>query len=111
MESIKKINSTEKAALEYLVKQTSLQLPKDWDETLFVQKMDDGGMGSFLIFQSPSDFGVNRKFGKQASEYQFADDDGITVLVTLNLDQQNKLFEVDVWKTDYSPVINFKVPT
>ena len=110
MESIRKINNIEKTALEYLVNQASLQLPGDWAVNLFVQKMDDGGMGSFLIFQNESDFEVKRKFGKQASEYQFVDDDGIPVLVTLNLDQQNKLFEVDVWKTNYKPVINFKVP-
>jgi hypothetical protein len=72
--------------------------------------MDDGGMGSFLIFQNPPDIGVKRKFGKRVSEYQFIDDDGITVIVSLNLDQQNKLFEIDVWKTYYKPVISFKIP-
>jgi hypothetical protein len=111
MESIRKINSIEKATLDFLVKQASLQLPYNWDENLFVQRMNDGGMGSFLIFQNRSDFGIERKFGNQASEYQFNDDDGIAVLVTLNLDDQNKLFEVDVWKANYTPVINFKVPT
>ena len=100
----------EKAALEYLVKQASLQLPNDWAENLFVQKMDDGGMGSFLIFKNQSDFETKRRFGRQASEYQFTDDDVIPVLVTLNLDQQDKLFEVDIWKTNYKPVISFKIP-
>jgi hypothetical protein len=110
MESIRKIENIEKAALEYLVKQASLQLPNGWSENLYVQKMDDGGMGSFLIFQNQSDVEEKRKFGRQASEYQFTDDDGIPVLVTLNLDQQDKLFEVDIWKTNYKPVINFKIP-
>ena len=77
---------------------------------LFVQKMDDGEMGSFLIFQNQSDIQAKREFGKQASEYQFVDDDGIPVLVTLNLDRQYRLFEVDVWKINYKPLINFKVP-
>jgi hypothetical protein len=110
MESIRKIETSERAAVEYLVKQASLQFPLDWAENLFVQKMNDERMGSFLIFQNQADFEAKRKFGKQASEYQFVDDDGIPVLVTLNLDQQDKLFEVDVWKTNYKPVINFKVP-
>src|SRR5438067_3692277 len=98
MESIRKINYIEKAALQYLVKQASLQLPDDWTENLFVQKMDDGEMGSFLIFQNQSDIQAKREFVKQASEYQFVDDDGIPVLVTLNLDRQYRLIEVDVWK-------------
>ena len=106
----KTMQKGEKAALEYLVKQASLQLPNDWAENLFVQKMDDGGMGSFLIFKNQSDVETKRRFGRQASEYQFTDDDVIPVLVTLNLDQQDKLFEVDIWKTNYKPVISFKIP-
>jgi hypothetical protein len=53
---------------------------------------------------------IKRKFGKQVSEFQFTDDDGVVVIVSLYLDGQSKLFEVDVWKTDYSPVIDLKVP-
>jgi hypothetical protein len=110
MESSKEISSTQKAILEYLVSEASLDLPIGWNSNLFVKQMDDGGMGSFFILQSDYSANLNRKFGKQASEYQFNDEDGVPVLVTLNLDEDNRLFEVDVWKTDYSPVIKFKVP-
>lgn len=111
MESTKKINAIEKAILECLIRLGSMQLLRGWDRNLLVQKMDDGGMGSFLIFQEPSDFGETRKFGKQVSEFEFIDDDGIPVLVSLNVDDKNRLFEVDIWKADYKPVINFKLPT
>jgi hypothetical protein len=110
MQPIRKINESEKAILKYLIKQTSLQLPDEWYQNLLVQKMDDGGMGSFLIFQDESQIGIKRKFGKQVSEYQYIDDDGATVLVSLNVDEKNKPFEVDVWKTDYNPVLSIKVP-
>lgn len=110
MQPIRKINKTEKAMLEYLINQASLQLPDEWYLNLLVQQMEDGGMGSFLIFQDASDIGAKRKFGKQVSEFEFVDDDGVLVLVSLNVDDQNKPFEVDIWKTDYNPVLNIKIP-
>jgi len=110
MQQIRKINNTEKAILEYLVKKGSFQLPNEWNQNLFVQQMDDGGMGSFLIFKNTFDTGVKRNFGKQVSDFEFVDDDGVLVLVSLNTDEQNQLYEVDVWKTNYAPVINLKVP-
>jgi len=110
MQPIRKINKTEKAILEYLIKQASLQMPDKWCQNLLIQPMDDGGMGSFLIFQDASDVGVKKKFGKQISEFEFVDGDGVLVLVSLNVDDENKPFEVDVWKTDYSPVLSIKIP-
>jgi hypothetical protein len=79
-------------------------------QNMLIQKMDDGGMGSFLIFQDSSDIGLTRSFGKQIAELEFVDDDGVLVLISLNVDDQNKLLEIDIWKTDFSPVINLKVP-
>src|SRR5436305_15315945 len=104
MQPIRKINESEKAMLKYLIKQASLQLPDEWYQNLLVQKMDDGGMGSFSIFENEDDIGTKRKFGKQVSEYEYVDDDGVLVLVSLYLDEQNKPFEVDVWKVDYNSV-------
>ncbi len=68
--------------------------------------MNDGGMGSLLLFPK----GIikkNRLFGKCVSEYQFTDKDGVEVIASLNVDKNEELFELDVWKTDYSPLICF----
>lgn len=92
MQPTRKINNTEKTVVKYLVKKASLVLPEGWDENLFVQQIEDGGMGSFLILQGDSD-DFKRKFGKQVSEFEFVDDDGVLVLVSLNLDDQNKLLK------------------
>jgi len=110
MQPIRKINDIEKAILEYFIKEGSLQLPNGWNQNLLVQQMDDGGMGSFLVFQNSYDMDVKRKFGKQVDEFEFVDDDGIPILVSLNADQQDEPFEVDIWKVNYKPVINFKIP-
>ena len=111
MQPIRKINKTEKETLEYLIKQAKLLVSEKEYQNMLVQKMNDGGMGSFYIFQDSSDIGVKRNFGKQVSEFEFVDDDGVLVSVALNIDNQSKLLEIDVWKTDFSPVINFRIPT
>lgn len=47
---------------------------------------------------------------KCVAELQFDDDDGVPILTSLNIDQDGKLFELDIWKVDYSPVIKYPAP-
>jgi hypothetical protein len=74
-------------------------------DTTFVENMNDGGMGS-LIFISYTD-DSNRKIGKTLTEAEFLDEDQVPVFVQLNLDNYNQLFELDIWKVDYSPVSRY----
>lgn len=64
------------------------------------EDMDDGGMGS-LLFPGSRD----RIYGGTLAEAEFRDEDGTPVLVSLNLDSSGELFELDVWKVDFSPLI------
>lgn len=81
-------------------------LPAEWTNTLLVSPMDDGGMGSLLLF--PDGHGTDgRRFGKCASEYLFKDSDEIEVLASLNLDREGQLFELDMWKVDFNPLIRW----
>ena len=73
--------------------------------TSLVVEMNDGGMGS-LRFVGPPD----RKFGEQLAEAEFQDDDGVKVSITINTDQHGSLFEMDVWKVDFTPLIRLPVP-
>ena len=111
MQSIRKIGANEIEIIEYFIKIGCLKLASSWSQTALIQLIDDGGMGSFKIFENDSEIKNDRKFGKQIAEYNFVDDDNVVVIVSLNLDQSNKLFEVDIWKTDYSPVIKIKFPS
>ena len=70
--------------------------------TVLVEEMDDGGMGSLRFMSSISD--VDRHLGKTVAEAEFQDEDGVLVSIELNLDNNNQLFELDVWKVDYSPI-------
>nr|WP_103670451.1 hypothetical protein [Pseudanabaena sp. BC1403] len=69
-------------------------------DTTFVENMDDGGMGSLLFASCTDD--SNRKLGKTLAEASFLDEDQVPVYVQLNLDNHNQLFELDIWKVDYS---------
>ena len=63
--------------------------------------MSDGGMGSLAI----APFDRSRKFGSAPAECHFYDLDGIPVWVVLNLDQDGRPFEVDVWRLDFAPTV------
>lgn len=82
--------------IEYLFAIAGL---KQTPRNLRIESMNDGEMGS-LLFENLD--GVDRRLGDTVAECYFEDSDGILVSVTLNLDQQGKPFELDVWKVDFS---------
>lgn len=107
---LRKPTNAELMLIKYLVDLTSVgNLPAEWTNTLFVSPMDDGGMGSLLLFPSGhmTDGSDGRRFGKCASEYLFKDADEIEVLASLNIDREGQLFELDMWKVDFSPLIRW----
>lgn len=67
--------------------------------------MKDGGMGSLRILKGMADTG-NRRFKTQISDCMFKDCDGVEVVASLNIDENGELFELDIWKVDFSPLID-----
>lgn len=94
----------EEQLIELLIHKSSLGIPEDWKNGLLVSPMNDGGMGSLYLFPH-SEITKDRKFGKQVSEFQFTDTDGVEVLASLNVDSDGNLFELDIWKTDFGKLI------
>ncbi|QQO17442.1 hypothetical protein JJB99_15535 [Bradyrhizobium diazoefficiens] len=74
----------------------SLPLHSQFD---LVEDMNDGGMGSLRFVGS-----LDRRLGKCIGEAEFDDADGVLVSVALNVDQRGELFELDLWKVDFSPL-------
>lgn len=91
-----------------VAKASDLTLPTGWLETLEVQPLADGGMGS-LRLRSPMLSAVAKGFGKQASELIFEDVDGVKVVASLNLDLSGLPMELDLWKSDFSSLIRIPV--
>lgn len=104
MKSSRKLSQSEKKLIEFLIKKSSFQFGETWGEHILALPMDDGNMGSLHLF-SKDDEDVDRLFGQQISEHYFEDKDGITVVASLNVDNKGNLFELDIWKTDFSPLI------
>jgi hypothetical protein len=66
-----------------------------------VEEMQDGNMGSLKFVTSES---RHRRFGEKIAEAEFVDEDGVLVSATINLDDRGNLFELDLWKVDFSPL-------
>ncbi|PQV65200.1 hypothetical protein B1R32_102209 [Abditibacterium utsteinense] len=75
-------------------------------DTLLVEDLNDGGMGSIQFLSS----GEKQRFGKELVEALYIDEDGILVIITVYLDKQDKLYEIDFWKVDFSPLLRYPTP-
>ena len=106
MEYSRILTKEERKLVEFLLKKSSINFGDNWCDNLFVSPMDDGGMGSLLLLPNGVQINNNRKFGKKISEIQFYDEDGVEVIASLNVDQNGDLFELEIWKTDFSKLIN-----
>ena len=67
---------------------------------LHASPMDDGGMGSLLFATS----GTEPRHAKEVAVCYFEDEDGVSIRAGLNVDQHGQLYELDVWKVDFSPL-------
>ena len=103
MELSRKPTVQEFKLIEHLIEKASINLSSNWKDKLIVQSMDDGKMGSLHLYPDGNIL-KKRIFGKCVSEYQFNDVDGIIVIASLYVDNENDLFELDIWKTNYKPL-------
>jgi len=104
----RRLRVEELALLRKLLANTRLEdtLDRQLSDVLVVD-MSDGGMGS-IRFYAPETKG--RLYGSTIGEGTFLDQDGILVSVALNLDQFGNLFELDMWKVDFSPLLGYPDP-
>jgi hypothetical protein len=99
---------TELELIEKLIVKANIFYSDEWKSTLLVRPYNDDGMGSLLLIPMGIEK-IERSFGKTVSEIQFNDIDGVNILVSLNLDSENRLYELDIWKVDFSPVQNLRL--
>lgn len=97
------LKEREKKLVQCLLEEANL---KEIDlDSINVIPLDDGGMGS-LFFESimPKS---ERRMKKQIVEKQFHDEDGTPILVSINVDERDELYELDIWKADFKPVVKY----
>jgi uncharacterized protein DUF6984 len=80
----------------------------DFEKTLatsLVIDMQDGGMGSVRFL------GTEPHLGKTLVEAKYLDADGVLVVIAVNTDVRGRLFELDFWKVDFSPLRRYPRPS
>lgn len=104
MESIRTPTQEELNIIGFLMVKANYNMA-NWADGLMVRDIP-GGMGSIELLYNNID-NYSRKFGKQISEICFKDIDDIDVIVSLYVDENNLLYELDVWKVNFSNLIQF----
>ena len=106
MGSSRKLSQDEERLLEFLIRKATVNFPSDWNTNLLVKPLNDEGMGSLLLLPKGVAVDNSRLLGEQVSECQFTDEDGVEVIASLNVDDEGRLFELDIWKTDFASLIS-----
>lgn len=102
----RKPTTLEISIIQQLLTKSGIHLNANWENQLLVASMNDSGMGSLKLSVDDENNSF-RQFGREVSQLSFIDTDGIEVLVSLFVDKQENLFELDVWKTDFSELLSF----
>lgn len=104
MESNRKLTPQELKLIQELFQKARQSASEiDWTELRAVE-MKDGNMGSLQLYPQGT-LGIPRRFKAYISESIFADEDGVSVIASLSIDENDKLLELDLWKTDFNPLI------
>jgi hypothetical protein len=96
----RKLRPAERAVITALASSVTAGL----DDALVVE-MRDGGMGSIRFLN-----GSDRRRSHSIAEAEYVDDDGVSVNIELNVDERDELFELDLWKVDFSPLRRYPNP-
>ncbi len=105
---MRKLKKEEYDLIVFMLKDLPLltQVTNDLSDKL-VEEMDDGAMGSLLFVANESN--KVRKFYKEIATVSFLDIDGVPVSFAINIDDDGDIFELDVFKGDFSPIKRFPV--
>ena len=76
-------------------------------ETARVVDMSDGGMGSFRFEYGDSN---QKPTARHSVTVEANDVDGVSLSIALFLDSEGRPLEVDIWKVDFSPLIQLPRP-
>jgi hypothetical protein len=77
-------------------------------EGLYAVDLKDGGMGSIRITRGQDP--PQRRIARELVTATYTDEDGVLVYVSLNNDQEEQPFEIDIWKVDFSPLRRYPRP-
>jgi hypothetical protein len=91
--------------LKQLATLAGMDKPERWLGALLVRPMEDGGMGSLQLSVDTEEEAREKKAVTCKAAVQFKDEDGVEVIASLNAREDGAPFELDIWKTDFSPLM------
>jgi len=95
------LRQEETEVLEALLGMVPSNAKPPHEEELFAVDLRDGGMGSIRFVAEPDQ---PRKMGRELVTAHYIDEDRVPVSISINVDQNGRLFEMDFWKVDFSPL-------
>ncbi|WP_436975697.1 DUF6984 family protein [Paraburkholderia tropica] len=102
---LRPLSSSETALIEHMLRSCTLATtPHGMRQEWLVEELNDGSMGSIRFHSKDAE---GRQLGADLCQLTFPDADGVPVVATLSLDNFGQLFELDIWKTDFSAVQRF----
>ncbi|HEY4195299.1 MAG TPA: hypothetical protein VGM63_07175 [Mucilaginibacter sp.] len=104
LEEERDIRQEELTLVEYLISQAT-NVPNGLIIPTRVFTMKDGRMGS-IKFKTEDHLGYQRDL----ITAHYRDTDDISILISLDLNVANQLFELDFFKGDFSPLIEYPIP-
>jgi hypothetical protein len=99
------LTDRERALILALVPQHESTLSTKTLEDALVVDMRDGGMGSIRFIKEG-----NRRRSRSIAHAEYVDEDGIAVSIEVTVGEDNELFEIDIWKMDFSPLRRYPHP-
>jgi hypothetical protein len=72
-------------------------------DSIKVFDLSDGGMGS--VRTGP--LNDEKRKAVPVASANYADSDNVLISVQINFDESGRLLEIDIWKSDFSPVIRY----
>ena len=97
------LRNEETAILDLLLQMAADSARPRAQHELVAVDMEDGGMGSIRFVENSDKL---RRMGRE----QVTAEDRIPVLISVNLDEQDHLFERDFWKVNFEPLKRYPRP-
>ena len=97
------IREEERELIEYLISEA--QVNRSFSINSKVYEYEGGVMGSISLGSDDA------KYAKDLIQCKYIDVDNTAVIITLTLDEENNLLDLDFWKEDFSRLIKYPKPS
>jgi len=105
--SVRDLREEESLVLKALLELAPMSSQSFSLEGLRAVDLPDGGMGSIRLVYGGD---VPRRMGRELVIANYFDEDKVPVLISINLDEADCLFEIDFWRVDYKPLKRYPLP-